>query len=242
MVIEEIRYDFTEYKEQFSTYFTRIMKLIIISKLNCLETNLTSARYFHELISKIDGCDTHKVKYGKPMLFTKFLGYEFNYHTVRVTIKIIGKFIIEILIESIIQDFVKTFDRISIDINEIRWNTNSHLLYKEENGEKKLADQERKSLEKEVKITFDLLDYFIQSLFFLVSLPKTNSNSLIERNIEIKDVSLTRKILNIEILVDGKTIILDFNPKTKNKITVSIDNDENTGNTIKEIILQNSPG
>ncbi len=221
------------------------MKLIIISKLNCLATNLTSVRYFHELINKIDGCDTHKIKYGKPMIFTKFLGYEFNYHTVRVTIKIIDKFIIEILIESMIQDYVKTFDKLSIDTNDVKWNTNSHLLYNEENGEnseKKLTDKERKSILKEVKTTFDLLDSFIHSLFFLTSLPNIDPNSLSERSIEIKDVSITRKILNIEILIEGETLILDLNPKAKDKINISVDNDKETGKTIKELIIQNIPG
>ncbi|MDN5847603.1 MAG: hypothetical protein L0H53_15165, partial [Candidatus Nitrosocosmicus sp.] len=82
MAIEEIRYDFREHPEQFRSYFAKIMKLIIISKLNCLEKNLTSLNYFNEVISRIEGCDIHKIKYGKPMIFTKFFGYEFNYHTV----------------------------------------------------------------------------------------------------------------------------------------------------------------
>lgn len=112
MAIEEIRYDFREHPEQFHSYFTKIMKLIIISKLNCLEKNLTSLKYFNEIISRIEGCDIHKIRYGKPMIFTKFFGHEFNYHTVRVKIKIIDKYAIDISLESIIPDFVKTFDKL----------------------------------------------------------------------------------------------------------------------------------
>src|SRR5687768_796414 len=104
------------------------MRLIIISKLNCLEKNLTSLKYINELISRIEGCETHKIKYGKSMIFTKFFGYEFNYHTVRVKIKITEKYTIDISLESIIPDFVKTFDKLSTDTNEINWNITKYSI------------------------------------------------------------------------------------------------------------------
>ena len=69
--------------------------------------------------------------------------------------------------------------------------------------------------------------------------PKQEKNSLLGKNIEIKDVSLTRKILNIEIIIDDETIILDFNTSSKNKVIVSLDNDAKIGETIKNIMLQN---
>lgn len=243
MAIEEIRYDFREHSEQFHSYFTKIMKLIIISKLNCLEKNLTSLKYFNEVISRIDGCDIHKVKYGKPMIFTKFFGYEFNYHTVRVKIRITDKDTIDISLESIIPDFVKTFDKLSTDTNEINWNTNKHST----NGIELGDDQARNSkddsnlqlIEKEAKFTFYLLDSFIQTLYLLMTQSSESTNSLSGRNIEIKDISVSRKILNIEMLVDEKTVILDFLPKSKNGVVVSIDNDEKIGDTIRTVMLQN---
>ena len=244
MAIEEIRYDFREHPEQFHSYFTKIMKLIIISKLNCLEKNLTSLKYFNEVISRIEGCDIHKIKYGKPMIFTKFFGYEFNYHTVRVKIKIIDKYTIDISLESIIPDFVKTFDKLSTDTNEINWNTSKYSTNGIEFGD----DQERKSqddpnlqlIEKEAKLTFYLLDLFIQTLYLLMTQSGANTSSLSGRNIEIKDISVSRKILNIEMLVDEKTVILDFLPKSKNGVVVSIDNDEKIGETIRTVMLQNN--
>ena len=243
MAIEEIRYDFREHPEQFHSYFTKIMKLIIISKLNCLEKNLTSLKYFNEVISRIDGCDIHKVKYGKSMIFTKFFGYEFNYHTVRVKIRITDKYTIDISLESIIPDFVKKFDKLSTDTNEINWNTNKHPT----NGIKFGDDQARNSqddsnlqlIEKEAKLTFYLLDSFIQTLYLLMTQSSESTNSLSGRNIEIKDISVSRKILNIEMLVDEKTVILDFLPKSKNAVVVSIDNDEKIGETIRTVMLQN---
>ena len=66
-----------------------------------------------------------------------------------------------------------------------------------------------------------------------------NSNSLSGRDIEIKDISVSRKILNIEMLVDEKTVILDFLPKSKDGVVVSIDNDEKIGETIQTVMLQN---
>lgn len=244
MAIEEIRYDFREHPERFRSYFAKIIKLIIISKLNCLEKNLTSLKYFNELIGRIEGCDIHKIKYGKPMIFTKFYGYEFNYHTVRVKIKITDKYTIDISLESIIPDFVKTFDKLSTDTNEINWNLNKHS----KNGINVEGDRKRNSqdepnlqlIEKETKLTFYLLDSFIQTLYVLMTQSGVNTNSLSGRNIEIKDISVSRKILNIEMLVDEKTVILDFLPKSKNGILVSIDNDEKIGETIRTVMLQNN--
>jgi hypothetical protein len=243
LAIEEIRYDFREHPEKFHSYFAKIMRLIIISKLNCLEKNLTSLKYFNELISRIEGCETHKIKYGKSMIFTKFFGYEFNYHTVRVKIKITEKYTIDISLESIIPDFVKTFDKLSTDTNEINWNITKYSI----NGIK-FDDQKRNSqdesnlqlMEKEAKLTFYLLDSFIQTLYLLMTQSGVNTNSLSGRNIEIKDISVSRKILNIEMLVDEKTVILDCLPKSKNGVVVSIDNDEKIGETIRAVMLQNN--
>jgi hypothetical protein len=243
LAIEEIRYDFREHPEKFYSYFAKIMKLIIISKLNCLEKNITSLKYFNELISRIEGCETHKIKYGKSMIFTKFFGYEFNYHTVRVKIKITEKYTIDISLESIIPDFVKTFDKLSTDTNEINWNITKYST----NGIK-FDDQKRNSqdelnlqlMEKEAKLTFYLLDSFIQTLYLLMTQSGVNTNSLSGRNIEIKDISVSRKILNIEMLVDEKTVILDCLPKSKNGVVVSIDNDEKIGETIRTVMLQNN--
>jgi hypothetical protein len=119
----EIRYDFTEFEGHFRNFFLKILKLIIISKLNCQETNRTSVKYLNEIVNNIDGCSTHRVKYGKPMIFTKFLHYEFTYQTIKVTLKIIDKCIMDILLESIIPDFVKLFDELSSDAKTIKWNT-----------------------------------------------------------------------------------------------------------------------
>jgi hypothetical protein len=244
LAIEEIRYDFREHPEQFHSYFTKIMKLVVISKLNCLEKNITSLKYFNELISRIEGCDIHKIKYGKPMIFTKFFGYEFNYHTVRVKIKIIDKYTIDISLESIIPDFVKTFDKLSTDTNEINWNTSKYstngIEFGDDQNRKSQDDPNLQSIEKEAKLTFYLLDLFIQTLYLLMTQSGENTDSLSGRNIEIKDISVSRKILNIEMLVDEKTVILDFLPKSKNGVVVSIDNDEKIGETIRTVMLQNN--
>ena len=257
MAIEVIQYNFEEHPEQYQTFFRKVMKLLIISKLNCLETNRLSVKYFHKLASRIDGCGFHSIKYGKPMLFTKFLGYDFNYHTVRVTMKTVENFSIEISIESIIQEFVKVFDELSSDTTEIRWNvtTSSDTIkapplpvppHSIPDGQpvddRKLSSSgasEVENTDDEEKITFNLLDSFIGSLYMLMNLSRQDENSLLGKNIEIKDVSLTRKILNIEIIVDDETIILDFNTKSRNKVLVSLDNNTKNGETIKNLILQN---
>ncbi len=221
MTIEVVRYEFDEYPEQLRIYFIKVIKLIIISKLNCLETNRVSAMYFHELVNRIEGCAYHSIKYGKPMLFTEFMGYKFNYHSVRVTIRTVNNYAIEISLESIIQEFVKFFDKLSSDTREIKW------------------DVSTTGTEGEEKITFYLLDSFIVSLYILMTLSSRDKDSLLGKNIEIKDVSLTRKILNIEVLVNEETIIIDLDPKSRDKVVVSLDNYIKTGETIKNLMLQN---
>ncbi|HSA75596.1 MAG TPA: hypothetical protein VLE21_05345 [Candidatus Nitrosocosmicus sp.] len=253
MTIEVIQYNFEEHSEQYQPFFTKVMKLLIISKLNCLETNRLSVQYFHKLVSRIDGCSFHSIKYGKPMVFTKFLGYDFNYHTVRVTMRTVENFSIEISIESIIKEFVKVFDELSSNTTEIKWNVTassdrinvsmspSISVEQSTDGRKlsgSVAPEEEDTYDEE-KITFNLLDSFIGSLYMLMNLSRPDVNSLFGKNIEIKDVSLTRKILNIEIIVDDETIILDFNTKARNKVLVSLDNNAKNGETIKNLMLQN---
>jgi hypothetical protein len=77
-------------------------------------------------------------------------------------------------------------------------------------------------------------------LYYLSSIsPDNDKDSLIGKMIEIKDVSVNRKNLSIEILIDEKIIIINFSPKKSNPISIVLDNDNNTGKTIKELILQN---
>ncbi|HEX5519689.1 MAG TPA: hypothetical protein VFX18_04555, partial [Candidatus Nitrosocosmicus sp.] len=80
------------------------------------------------------------------------------------------------------------------------------------------------------------------SLFYLTSMSPANNNdnnnSLMGKMIEIKDVSMIRKNLIMEILVDESMIILNLSPKKNNPISIILDNKYDTGKTIKEIILQ----
>ncbi len=248
MTIEEIRYDFTEHGEHFRNFFCKILKLIIISKLNCQESSETSVKYFNEIVNNIEDCKTHQVKYGKSMMFIKFLEFEFTYQTIKVIIKITNKNLIDIRVESIIADFVKFFDDLSSNIKTIRWNvTDINNKGFQENGkikeEKLNIDSSKKTNYKEkneIKTIFSLLEAFIEALYYLSSIsPANNNDSLIGKMIEIKDVSVIRKNLNIEILIDEKIIIINLSPKKSNPISIVLDNDDNTGKTIKELILQN---
>jgi hypothetical protein len=229
LAIEEIKYDFTEHKEHFRNFFSKILKLIIISKLNCLESSEISVKYFKELINNIKNCKTHRVKYGKSIIFAKFMQYEFTFQTIKVIIKIIDKDIISLLLESIIPDFVKFFDELSISTNTIKWN---------ENNNDNAFDKDE-AINKDIKTIFYLLEAFIETLFYLSTIPPINNNdSLMGKMIEIKNVSMIRRNLIIELLVDDNIIILSLSPKKNKLITIILDNSSNTGKTIKEIILQ----
>ncbi len=261
MTIEEIRYDFTEYAEHFRNFFSKTLRLIIISKLNCQETNKTSVKYLNEIVNNIEGCKTHRVKYGKPMIFTKFLHYEFTYQTIKVTIKITDKYIVDILLESIIPDFVRFFDELSSDTKTIKWNTGSSTYHNnntlqenitvkhetsttdstaKEQKESDGGDKEELIIQSEIKTIFYLLELFIETLYYLTTIsPNGNSDSLIGKTIVIKDVSVIRKNVNIEILVDEKMVIISLAPKKNNPVSVVLDTEDMIGNTIKQIILQN---
>jgi hypothetical protein len=243
LTIEEVKYDFTGYEEHFRNFFFKILKLIIISKLNCLESNETSAKYFNELINNIRNCKTHRVKYGKAILFAKFMQYEFTFQTIKVIIKVIEKDTINILFESIVPDFVKFFDDLSININTIKWNEigNENDDNLSENNSNSSGSSSNKIIKKDIQTIFHLLELFIGSLFYLTTMSPTNNNnnnSLMGKMIEIKDVSIMRKNLIIEILVDESMIILNLSPKKNNRISIILDNKHDTGKTIKEIILQ----
>ena len=231
MAIQEVRYDFTEHGEHFRNFFFKILKLIIISKLNCQESNETSVKYFNEIVNGIEDCKTHRVKYGKSMIFTKYLQYEFTYQTIKVILNFIDKNLIDIFFESIVEDFVKFFDELSSDTKTIKWN----ITYIDNNN-----IQENKLMKEEIKNIFYLLESFIESLYYLTTIiPANNNDSLIGKTIEIKDVSVIRKSLNMEILIDDNTIIINLSPKKNNSVSIILDNEENIGKTIKELILQN---
>jgi hypothetical protein len=231
LAIQEVRYDFTEHGEHFRNFFFKILKLIIISKLNCQESNETSVKYFNEIVNGIEDCKTHRVKYGKSMMFTKYLQYEFTYQTIKVILNFVDKNLIDIFFESIVEDFVKFFDELSSDTKTIKWNITNI-----DNND----IREYKLMKEEIKNIFYLLESFIESLYFLTTIIPTNNNdSLIGKTIEIKDVSIIRKSLNIEILIDDNTIIINLSPKKNNSVSIILDNDENIGKTIKELILQN---
>ena len=84
------------------------------------------------------------------------------------------------------------------------------------------------------------MDSFIQTIYILMTQSVADTKSLGGREIEIKDISFSRKILTIEMLVDQKTVILDLLPKSKNGVAVLIDIDEKIGETIKTVMLQNN--
>lgn len=254
MAIEVVNYDFSDHPDQFQHYFKKIMKLIIISKLNCIGTNQSSVDYFVRLVNRISGCNHHYIRYGRLMLFTKFMGHEFNYHTVNVSLKILENNVLELSIESIIQDFVKIFDTLSSDTREIYWNITEKIVNEASSSE---SESESQSSEKhEIKnnqvennqtkrtdyeaITFSLLESFINALYFLMNLSMKDKSSLMNIYVEIKDISLTRRILTVEVMVDDEIVIIDLNPKTKDKVSITLDDDKYTGKAIKSLMIQNN--
>jgi hypothetical protein len=167
-----------------------------------------------------------------------------------VSLKILENNLLELSIESIIQDFVKVFDTLSSDTSEIIWNVpekivndssklDSNRSEKYERKDNKIENNQTKRTDYEA-ITFSLLESFINVLYFLMNLSKKDKSSLMDSVVEIKDISLTRRILTVEVMFDDEIVIIDLNPKTKEKVSITLDDNKHTGETVKSLMIQNN--
>ena len=78
MVIEEVRYDFEGFRRYADDFIHDLIKLMIISKMSSTFKSISSRDYFVNLIQQINGCEAYVVRYGQPILYTKYMGMEFS--------------------------------------------------------------------------------------------------------------------------------------------------------------------
>ena len=199
MVVEEIHYDFEEFPGYANDFVRDLLKLMIISKMNSAAKNLTSKNYFVHLISQIDGCDAHIVKYGQPLLYTKYRGMEFTDQKVTTQFVRSKEHVIEVTMESVIGEFVKRFDSLaSMTKSKVKWGIT-------------------KEKEDKPDPLFALLDSFIGAVVRLSSLHASNPDSLVGERFGIRNASIMRKSLYLEFLINGHLNIIELNPCKKRK-------------------------
>ena len=207
LVVEEVRYDFEEFPRYADDFVRDLLKLMIIAKMNAAVRNPTSKNYFLEIISQIEGCEAYIVKYGQPLLYTKYHGMEFTDQKVTSEFIRSKDHIIDIKMESVFGEYVRRFDNLaSMTNSKVKWGV--VLIEKEELGRKKKQQPDP---------LFTLLDLFVDAVSRLTSLDPISPNSLANRRFGIRNASITRKSLHLEFLVDGQLSILELNPIKRNR-------------------------
>jgi len=204
LVIEEVRYDFEKSPKYADDFVRDLLRLMIISKMNAAVRNSASRIYFLDLISQIEGCEAYVVKYGQPLLYTKYRGMEFTDQNVTSQLVRSKDHVIDVKMESVFGEYVQRFDRLtSMTNSKVKWGIVAPV---DKGEEKKQSDP-----------LFVLLNLFVDAVSRLTSLDSSNPDSLINRRFGIKNASFVRKSLHLEFLIDGQLNILELNPAKKRK-------------------------
>ncbi|MDQ3807531.1 MAG: hypothetical protein M3298_05120 [Thermoproteota archaeon] len=199
MVVEEILYDFREFPSYADDFIRNLLNLMIISKMNAATKNVTSKNYFTHLVSQIDGCEAYIVKYGQPLLYTKYHGMEFTDQKVTTQFVRSKDHIIGVTMESMFGEFVKSFDSLaSMTKTKVKWG----VMKKNEDKPDPL---------------FALLDSFVGAVVRLSSLDPSNPDSLVGKRFGIRNASVIRKSLHLEFLTDSNLNIIELNSHKRRK-------------------------
>ena len=199
MVVEEILYDFREFPSYADDFIRNLLNLMIISKMNVAIKNVTSKNYFTHLVSQIDGCEAYIVKYGQPLLYTKYYGMEFTDQKVTTQFVRSKDHIIGVTMESMFGGFVKSFDSLaSMTKTKVKWGI-------------------MKENEDKPDPLFALLDSFVGAIVRLSSLDPSNPDSLVGKRFGIRNASIIRKSLHLEFLTDSNMNIIELNSHKRRK-------------------------
>jgi hypothetical protein len=199
LTIEEIRYDFKGFRKYADDFIHDLIKLMIISKMNCPYNSELSRNYFLGLVKQIAGCETYIVKYGQPMLYIRYRGIEFTEQKVTSKFVRFNEYAIEVILESVFAEFVKSFDNLSSSSEDkVKW---AIVTDKYPNAEP----------------LFKLLNLFIDAVHKLTLLDPSNPESLIRKKFGVRNVNVTRHSTQLEFLIDSQLNIIALNPSRKKK-------------------------
>jgi len=194
-----VRYDFDEFPGYADDFVRDLTKLMIIAKMNAAARNATSKNYFLRLVSQIEGCEAYVVKYGQPLLYTKYRDMEFTDQKVTSQFVRAKDHVIDVTVESVFGEFVKRFDSLaSMTESKVRWGVPAE------------KDDRPDPL-------FSMLDSFIAAVSKLSALDSGSPDSLAGKRFGIRNASIARKSLQLEFLIEGQLNILELNPTKRRK-------------------------
>ncbi len=200
-MIFTVRYDFTDFpKPTGDDFLKNLLKLMIISKMN---TTFKSDKvtFFKDLITQINNCEMHIVRYGQPLLYIKYHEFEFTDQKINSYFIRRDNSIIDVFIESIDEEYIKSFDLfVSNPGYNILWN---------------------KSIDYD-KSMFKLFDCFIESINNFTLLEIADPYTLKGKKFGIRNVNITKNSAFIEFSIDDRLIIMELNSRKKNRNICSI--------------------
>ena len=220
MVIEEIRYDFEGFRRYADDFVHDLIKLMIISKMSSTFKNISSRDYFVNLIQQINGCEAYVVRYGQPMLYTKYMGMEFSDQKITSQFVRLNDHAIDVTIESVFREFIKSFDSLaSTTANRVNWG----------------ADVRKGS---GIHPLFKLFDSFVHAVHSLTLFEKNNDDSLMGKRFSIRNINITKQSTHLEFLADGQVNIIGLYPSQKKDGVEILFGNSNIANAIVSLMKQ----
>ena len=207
LVVEEVRYDFEDHPRYADDFVKDLLRLMIISKLNSSLRNSASKKYFMDIIAQIQACEAYVVNYGQPLLYVRYRGVEFTDQKVTTQFVRVSDAVVDVTLESMFGDFIKTFDGLaSAAQSKVKW------AVPDEKTKSPVPDR-----------LFSMLDSFVNAVNRLTTLDKSSADSLEGKRFIIRNASILRKTLHLELMIDGQLNIIEINStKKRNDIAVNL--------------------
>jgi hypothetical protein len=180
-----------------------LLKLMIISKINSPADTDKTKRYFSTFVKQIDECEPYVVNYSRQTLYARFRTMEFIEQKVSSSFVRRNDVMIDVTIESVSEESVKMFDKLAMNPVKILWG---------------VTDDQRGVLHP----LFSVFNIFIESIIKLSHLEASRDDSLCQKTISIRNVTMTSRFTTFELIVSNKLIIIKVIPSGKKNSTVSI--------------------
>lgn len=193
---------------------------MIISKMNSTFNDISSRQYFVNLIQQIDCCEAYVVRYGQPILYTKYRGMEFSDQKITSQFVRLNDHTIDVTMESVFEEFIKSFDSLaSTTASRVKWGID---VRKDSN----------------IESFFRLLDSFVHAVHRLTLLDKNNADSLMGKRFGIKNIPIAKQSTHLEFLVDGEVNILGLYPSKKKVKVETLFGNSSTAGAIVSLMKQ----
>jgi hypothetical protein len=214
LVSEEVRYDFSAYPKYADGFVRNLIRLMIIAKLNCSARSAVSKAFFLDVVSQIPGSEAYIVNYGQPLLYVKYRGVPFTDQKVGCRFIRLKDHVVDVTVESIFADFVKRFDELaSSSESQVHWGVVSEPIKTTPTAAEEQQQQNREDLGS----LFMLLDAFVDSVARLSVIPSSSPDSLQGKRLTIRNAIVSKKSLDIELLVDNSLNIVRISPLRKKR-------------------------